>query len=182
MFCAEDVVDIYQHLRNNNIPIWLTGGWGIDALLGEQTRPHKDLDVFVLLDDILRMCTLLEQDGYTLKELWEENCPAVDTFGNRTDTAFVLQDPQGRELDIHAMRLDEAGNGLPVWRESEGFIIKKQDLAREGSIARFSVQCISPEMQMICHTGYEVPEKQLHDLELLHDKFGVETPWHRNKL
>src|SRR5215218_631188 len=24
---------------------WLEGGWGVDALLGYQSRPHRDLDV-----------------------------------------------------------------------------------------------------------------------------------------
>ena len=41
MVRAEDVVSIYRSLSANNIQVWLTGGWGIDALLGEQTRPHK---------------------------------------------------------------------------------------------------------------------------------------------
>jgi hypothetical protein len=31
-------------------------------------------------------------------------------------------------------------------------------------------------MQMLCHTGYELPDKQLRDLELLHERFGVECP------
>ena len=43
-------------------------------------------------------------------------------------------------------------------------------------IAGFAVQCITPESQMLCHTGYELPDKQLRDLELLHIKFGVEYP------
>jgi lincosamide nucleotidyltransferase A/C/D/E len=27
------------------IPVWLDGGWGVDALLENQTRPHKDVDI-----------------------------------------------------------------------------------------------------------------------------------------
>lgn len=181
MVRAEDVISMYQRLLANGIRVWLTGGWGIDALLGEQTRPHKDLDVFMLLDDILHMRRLLEQDGYVLEDLWEENCLAVDTLGNETDTAFFLQDADGRQLDVHAIRLDDSGNALPAWQEADGFIVKKQDLAGKGWIAGFAVQCITPEMQMICHAGYAVPDKQLHDLELLHEKFGVEILCHRSK-
>ena len=40
MVRAQDAINIYQTLTRNDIPIWLTGGWGIDALLREQTRPH----------------------------------------------------------------------------------------------------------------------------------------------
>jgi hypothetical protein len=45
MVRAEDVIRIHQSLSVNGIQVWLTGGWGIDALLGEQTRQHKDLDI-----------------------------------------------------------------------------------------------------------------------------------------
>ena len=175
MVRAEDVVSIYQRLLDSGIQVWLTGGWGIDALLGEQTRPHKDLDVIMLLDDVFRMCELLGRDGYDLKELWSENRGVVDAHGVEIATALVLQDSEGRELDIHAMRLDDRGNGVPAW-EAEGFVFKRQDLAGQGMIAGFAVQCLSPEMQVLCHTGYELPDKQLRDLELLHKKFGVEYP------
>jgi lincosamide nucleotidyltransferase A/C/D/E len=73
MVRAEDVICIYERLLTNGIQVWLTGGWGIDALLGGQTRPHKDIDVIMLLDDVVRMRELLNRDGYGLKELWSEN-------------------------------------------------------------------------------------------------------------
>lgn len=37
---STDVIRIYQNLSANSIQVWLTGVWGIDALLQEQTRPH----------------------------------------------------------------------------------------------------------------------------------------------
>jgi lincosamide nucleotidyltransferase A/C/D/E len=176
MVNTEDVISIYKHLSTNGIQVWLTGGWGIDALLGEQTRPHKDLDVVMLLDDVLRMCELLGRDGYSMKELWSENRWVKDAHETEIATAFVLHDSSGREFDVHAMRLDDGGNGIPAWEEAEGFIFNRQDLAGEGVIAGFAVQCITPKKQMLCHTGYELPDKQLLDLELLHEKFGVDYP------
>lgn len=176
MVSADDVIHIYQHLQANGIPVWLSGGWGIDALLGEQTRLHKDLDVIMLLDDVVRLCELLERKGYGLKELWSENRMAVDAQEVETATAFVLRDAHERELDIHAMRLDECGYGIPAWAEAEDFIFTKQDLAGLGRVAGFSVQCLSPESQMVCHTGYAVPDKQMRDLELLHERFNVDYP------
>jgi len=41
------VVAFCRRLRALGIEIWLDGGWGVDALLGEQTRPHEDLDIVV---------------------------------------------------------------------------------------------------------------------------------------
>jgi lincosamide nucleotidyltransferase A/C/D/E len=144
-------------------------------LLAEHTRPHKDLDVIMLLDDVVRMCELLGRDGYGLVELWSENRWVIDAQGVEIATAFVLQNSEGLQVDVHAMSLDVWGNGTPAW-ESEGLLFERQDLAGEGAIAGFAVQCLTPAKQVLCHTGYELPDKQLHDLERLHEKFGVEYP------
>ncbi len=174
MVSAEDVIRIYQLLSSHRIRVWLTGGWGIDALLGEQTRPHKDLDVIMLLNDVPGMWEILRRDSYRLKELWSENLWAIDSHGNKIATAFVLQDSDGRQLDAHAMRLDDCGNGLPAWEVPEGFVFSSPDLAGVGVISGSAVRCITPKKQMLCHTGYELPEMQLWDLERLRDKFGLE--------
>lgn len=42
---SNDVVKLYKLFEENGIEVWIDGGWGIDALLGEQTRPHQDLDI-----------------------------------------------------------------------------------------------------------------------------------------
>jgi len=77
---------------------------------------------------------------------------------------------------VHAMRFDQGGNGIPAWEESEGFTFNRQDLTGMGRIDGVTVQCITAEKQMLCHSGYPLPDKQLRDLELLHEKFGVEYP------
>ncbi|MGH2606381.1 MAG: nucleotidyltransferase domain-containing protein, partial [Anaerolineales bacterium] len=157
------------------IRAWLTGGWGIDALLGQQTRPHKDLDLIVLVEDVGRIRDLLAPDGFALKEVWEENRWTTDPYGAQTATAFVLHTSTGREIDIHAMRLDGHGNGHPMW-EAEGLVFESEDLAGEGAIAGVAVQCLGPQMQVLRHRGYELPDWQVRDLELLQERFGVE--WH----
>lgn len=173
MVNEEDVLHLYHLLLQNGIQIWLTGGWGIDALLGEHTRPHKDLDALLQLDDMLPMRQILKQDGYHLKELWSENTWVKDRHGNRMATAFVLQDGAGREFDAHALQFDDAGNGIPTWKNSPGFFFRKADLAGRGTIAGIPVRCISPAMQARCHTGYDLPVQQLEDLKLLRVKYNV---------
>ena len=130
----------------------------------------------MLVDDIVRMRDLLASDGYSLKDLWSENSWVVDAHGTETPTAFVLQDSEGREVDAHAMYLDGQGNGIPAWADAEGLVFRKQDLAGEGMIGGVKVRCLAPDMQMACHTGYDLPHEQLRDLELLHKRFGVEYP------
>jgi hypothetical protein len=79
------------------------------------------------------------------------------------------------------MRLDDQGNGFPAW-EAEGLVFERQDLAGEGVIAGLAVRCLTPEVQMLRHTGYKLPDEQLRDLELLHERFGVEYPDEHSRL
>ena len=123
---AQDVISLYQSLSANKIQVWLVGGWGIDALLQEQTRPHKDLDVLMLVDDVVRMRDLLGRAGYGLVELWSENRWDVDSSGVEIPTAFVLENSEGRQVDAHAMRLDDKGHGIPAW-VNEGLVFKTEE-------------------------------------------------------
>lgn len=150
----------------------MVGGWGVDALLGEKTRPHKDLDLLALVDDGTRLNLLLETLGYRLAELWSENRPDIDARGNPIHTAWAVQDAAGRQIDLHLIRLDAQGNGLPAW-QAEGFFFNSADLAGKGVIAGQAVRCISPALQAALHTGYDLPEAHRRDLELLQERFGV---------
>lgn len=171
-----DFCRLVQLFETHHILMWVTGGWGIDALLGEQTRPHKDLDVLVLLKDVAQIRRILSRHGFRLKELWEENRWVVDKSGKKTATGFVLQDKAGHEIDLHAMSLDEQGNGLPEWEAEARFILTKQDLSGIGRIGGRDVTCVTAEKQMKLHSGYKIPEKQIKDLEMLHEAFGVPYP------
>ena len=176
MVTPEDVIYLYQLLENHGMPVWLTGGWGIDALLGETTRPHKDLDIFMLVEDVIPMNALLADEGYTFKKYWSENLFTEDSRGNTIATGYVLADTEGRELDVHAFRFDPHGNGIPAWEVEKGFVLTPHDLSGVGAIHGVRVRCQSAQNQMLCHTGYVIPPHQWPDLEALHERFGVEFP------
>ena len=59
-----DVIDLYTQLDRLGIEAWLDGGWGVDALLGEQTRPHADVDLVIQHKDVPKLRELLERQGY----------------------------------------------------------------------------------------------------------------------
>jgi len=170
---GRDVIRVYKLLIKNEIKVWLTGGWGIDALLEENTRPHKDLDVLVPFEDIAKLCRIMSGESYEIIEVWEENCWRVDVDGNKIPTAFVLEDAQGCQLDVHAVYLNALGDALPAWNEPDGFMFSAEDLASTGLIEGFPVWCISATAQVFWHAGYELPEKHLEDMKLLESKFGV---------
>lgn len=175
MFSAEDVARVVRLLNEAGVRVWLSGGWGIDALLGEQTRPHKDIDIQVQVDDVTALFDLLAPLGYTLAYEWEENRPAVDSCGAEIPTAFVLRDAAGREVDVHTLRLDDEGNGIPAW-ECGGLVLPAQDLNAVGVIAGVPVVCFSPALQAACHSGYELPEAHRQDMQRLRARFGSLSP------
>jgi len=174
MVSDQDAIRLYQDLVAQGIPVWIVGGWGIDALLGEQTRSHKDLDIIMLVDDVVRMREYLARDGYGLEMLWSENVWDVDANGVEVPTAFVLQDAEGRQVDAHAMRLDSQDSGRPAW-EAEGLVLTPDYLGGEGEIAGVTVRCFSPAMQFLGHTGYDLPDAHRRDVQLICERFGLSS-------
>jgi lincosamide nucleotidyltransferase A/C/D/E len=182
---AEDVVELYSLLRERGVQVWVDGGWGIDALLNEQTRPHKDFDALVQFDNLAPMTELLSGHGFSLKEIWGENrwvlhsvqVPLIgreSPAGREIATAFVLRDENGRELDFHVLRFDARGYGTPAWNSD--FLFPPEAFQGRGSIAGTPVRCLSARIQMLTHTGYELQDKDLQDLRHLHERFGIEYP------
>ncbi len=51
------------------IPYWLGGGIAHDALRGYETRPHHDIDLSVLEEDVPRIRTLMESAGFAFDPL-----------------------------------------------------------------------------------------------------------------
>jgi lincosamide nucleotidyltransferase A/C/D/E len=49
---AVHVSQIVGLLERKELDVWVDGGWGVDALLQESTRPHRDLDLVVRLDQV----------------------------------------------------------------------------------------------------------------------------------
>ena len=179
---AQDVLELYALLREHGVQIWIDGGWGIDALLERQTRPHKDLDAFVAFADLPTMTMVLSQRGFVLKEIWSENrwlrhaghvrLIGTDEMGSEVATAFVLKDTLGHEIDVHVLHIDEYGYGTPAWDCSVSF--SSDALMGSGMIAGSPVQCLSAAMHMRTHTGYQLQDKDMQDLRLLHERFAIE--------
>jgi hypothetical protein len=69
---AEVQLDIIRELSEvldaHDIEFWLLGGWALDFLIGELTRRHDDVDVFVWDRDWERIHDLLLGRGYRFEE------------------------------------------------------------------------------------------------------------------
>lgn len=161
---AADVISLYTELETLGITIWIDGGWGVDALLGEQTRPHQDLDITVQQKDVPKLRRLLQGRGYKDIKLQEAR-----------PWNFVLGDENGREIDLHIIVIDDRGNGRYGPAE-KGETYPAASLTGTGSINGRTVRCISPEWTVKFHSGYKLKEKDFRDVSALCKKFGIELP------
>lgn len=156
---ASDVVEIVRLFNQNHLDICIDGGWGVDALLGKQTRAHTDLDIAVQHRDVAQIRALLEARGY-------KDVPRDDT----RDCNFVLGDDQGHLIDIHTYTFDSAGHLV------YGVEYPFDSLNGTGSVAGHPVKCISPEWMVKFHTGYKLDENDYHDVKALCQHFCIEMP------
>src|SRR5205823_5090049 len=88
---SEEVLSLYKWFKENDIIVWIDGGWCVDALLGKQTREHPDLDIAVSRKDSHRLRDLLESKGY--KE---------EKRNDATEWMYVMKSAQNKEVDVHA--------------------------------------------------------------------------------
>ena len=158
------MIDLCSMLKNSDIRIWIDGGWGVDALLGKQTRFHKDLDIAIQQKDMPVFRKLLEAQGYS------EIKPEIARPHN-----FVLADVCSYEIDVHVIVLDDKGDGIygPV---ENGEVYPAASLIGKGKIGNLEVNCILPGYVVKFHSGYDLKEKDCKDVLALCKEFDLEIP------
>ena len=153
------VLEVLRKLESVGVRAWVDGGWGVDALVGRQTRQHGDLDLALDRDQLPIATGALEELGY------RRDIHAVP--GEPSRLVFVASDD--REVDLHPLRFDQPGDGWQQLdaRGKEWGRYPAQDLIAEGSIGGHKVSCLSKELQMEFHQGYHPRPADEHDLDLL---------------
>lgn len=147
---ATDVVEVVGLLEGRGVEVVLDGGWGVDALLGRQTRPHADLDVAVAEGQVGALRQALGERGWSARP-----------GGNDREESFVLVDGGGRRLDVHVWP------GIPYPAES---------LHGAGTVAGRRVRCITAEWAVKFHCQYEPDEDDARDVRALCEAFGIDLP------
>jgi lincosamide nucleotidyltransferase A/C/D/E len=161
---AQAAADLYELLRLRGIRCWVMGGWGVDALLGAQTREHHDLDVLVLREDLPALAGLFRDHGFGIKQVWEAESRWLDMEGSTWPTAFVAGTEEGVELDVHVIQVD-AGLAVPLCSVACPF--DSDSLKGRGVIGGRPVECVSAETQVAMHRGYELPQSHQRDVDSL---------------
>ena len=161
---AEDAAALFVLAESSGVRCWVMGGWGVDALLGSQTRPHHDLDLLVLVDDLPRLCRAMESEGFERQRIWDGENEWVSIDGTDWPTAFVLGDANGREIDVHAVEITTEGGVIP--RCVVPWVFADDALSGSGRIGETIVACLSASGQMAAR-GYDLPDHHKADLEAL---------------
>lgn len=160
---AHDVAEIMACLSHAGIDVWLDGGWGVDALLGEQTREHDDLDLVLALNQADSAAAALASRGFGV------------TLDERP-TRLVLRDDLGRQVDVHTVEFDEAGGGVQALPGGRSYRYPPEGFEGRGTIGGRAFQCITAVVQIECHLGYEPTDKDRRDVALLAERFGLPLP------
>ena len=155
---------VYELLEQQGVRCWVMGGWGVDALLGRVTRAHKDLDLLVQVSDLPRYSEIVRSHGFDRKLAWSESQP-IEVDGVQFDSAFVDAHPDGREIDVHVIDVDD--EGAVVQFHKDPWPLPPDTVSGMGTVDDMAVRCVSRAAQLAMQCSYNLPEKHREDVRLL---------------
>ncbi|MDD2682019.1 MAG: aminoglycoside nucleotidyltransferase [Bacilli bacterium] len=159
MVSEKDAIEIINYASKIGVKVYLDGGWGVDALLKRQTRPHNDIDLFIEETNRESFIKVLSCKGFY---------EVIETYTTNDHT--VWKDNLDRVIDLHIFRFSNneiifEGNGYPI-----------DTFSGIGTIGDIEVGCINAEYQVLFHVGYEIRDKDIHDVKLLCETFNIPIP------
>jgi lincosamide nucleotidyltransferase A/C/D/E len=158
---AAEVLALLDSLQAEGLRVWLDGGWGVDALLAEETRTHEDVDLVIELEALPDVLKVLKTLGFLMAE-------------DHRPTRVVLRASDGRQADLHPVTFTGDGTGWQRGASSDG-----SDCAYppwgfgEGFIGDRVVPCLTAELQLEHHKGYEPRDHDRADMAHLAGRFGL---------
>ena len=156
---AQAVLDVLSSLSEAGCRAWVAGGWGVDALVGEQTRQHRDLDLALDAEGESRALTTLGALGYVIETDWRPARVELAASGSRW-------------VDLHPVCFAADGHGRQA--DLDGGVFEYlADCFAIGRIRGSAVPCLSVDQQLRFREGFELRDVDRHDLALLAKlKFG----------
>lgn len=154
MMTTADVVAVIEALDAAHVRAWVEGGWGIDALVGHQTREHDDVDLAIdsAGDGFERAVAALTAMGYSV---------TIDDLPVR----LVVETSDGRSVDLHPLHFAvdgsavQSGHARDYPYPADGFTI--------GRIGDRDVPCLTVALQIDFHSHYDPRPVDHHDLSHL---------------
>ncbi len=147
------MLEVLDALDGADVRHWLGGGWGVDVLVGVQTRAHRDLDLAVDADDHDACMAALASLGYAIETDWLPVRVEVAASGDRW-------------VDVHPVSFDAQGLGLQGDPKGTHFHYPPAAFVTRVFGGRI-VPCLSADQQLLFHSGYELRPQDEHDLRQL---------------
>lgn len=162
---AGESVEILESLHGGGVEARVGGGWGVDALLGEQTRSHGDLDVWIWAIQFDRLISVFTHMGIDRLYPWADDRP----------WNFVVHDGGHRRVDLHLIEALPDGS-IHYGSVTTGETFPPAALEGTGTINGHTVRCEAPEWSLRWHTGYHPRPVDRLDVQRLCERFGLELP------
>ena len=147
-------------LAAEEITGWIDGGWGVDALLGEQTRQHNDLDLVVDHADAALLIARLRVDGFAV-------------LRDELPVRIEFHHPDGRRVDLHPITLTADGGGDQMQPDGRSWHYGAPTV---GDVGGHQVPCCDVDTQFRAHVGYEPNANNVADMKRLAAHFGRPLP------
>ena len=172
-------------LASLTVPWWIAGGWALDLFAGNQSRPHKDLDVGILRNDALQALESLaawevfEAKNGVLTRLGAGMQPRADVF------SLWCRPARASHWALELM-LDEAADGNWIYRRQRQIQRPLDTIIRHGSRR---IPYLAPEVQLL-YKSHRTREQDQVDFEhivpkldqrsrfWLHDRLQMIEPAH----
>ncbi|MGH9171627.1 MAG: nucleotidyltransferase domain-containing protein [Acidimicrobiales bacterium] len=161
MVSSEQALNMIALLQASGVPAWVDGGWGVDALVGHQTRAHDDLDLVIPVGVLPACRKLLEADGFVVERDW-------------LPTAIAFRHADGRGIDLHPIDPTPDGGGDQL--QLDGVTRWHYAAPVAGTIDGVTIGCCSVECQVTSHLGYEPDGKDRADMGHLARIFDLQLP------
>lgn len=148
-----EAVELLDLLDAAGAQPWVAGGWGVDALIERQTRPHRDLDVMVVAERLDDALAALYANGFHV---------SLDGLPVRVEL-----DDGIRIVVLHPIHADGSGGWWQAapddgrYRYPAGSVVG-------GLIGGHTVRCASPSLHLKVRTEYPSSPVDEHDLAHLH--------------
>jgi lincosamide nucleotidyltransferase A/C/D/E len=148
------VVELMDMFGAAEVRGWLAGGWGVDALLGRQTRPHCDIDLVIGDDDesYEQVTRILAGEGFRFTGTHHDPRIAIPW-------CHMWRHDAGQKVEVVPVPLDKPPFAADGGGIGHAFAV--------GSIDGHPVPCLSAKLQLFLHTGYPQRKIDEHDVALL---------------